>query len=161
MGNNFKISVNSELNIDLNQQEAQDLNVVSEANNNFHILHNNKSYKAKLMQDNFNDKKYTISLDSNIFQLEISNDLDLLIDKMGYSESSSKTLNSIFAPMPGIIIELKVNEGDPVKEGEPLFILEAMKMENAIVSPKDAIIKSLSIKVGETVEKGKLLIELE
>ena len=161
MGNNFKVGVNSELNFDFNRQEVKDLNVVSEANNNYHILHNNKSYKVKLIHANFNDKKYTISLDSNIFQLEISNDLDLLIDKMGYSKSSSKTLNSIFAPMPGIIIDIKVKEGDHVKEGDSLFILEAMKMENAIVSPKDTVIKSLFIKVGDAVEKGKLLIELE
>ncbi len=161
MGNNFKVSVNSELNFNFNQQDVKNLNVVSEATGNFHILHNNKSYKVKLIHDNFNDKKYTISLDSNIFQLEISDDLDLLIDKMGYSKSSSKTLNSIFAPMPGIIIDIKAKEGDSVKEGDSLFILEAMKMENAIVSPKDTVIKSLFIKVGDAVEKGKLLIELE
>lgn len=161
MSNDFKVKVNGKHSFNFNQQEAQSLDVISETNTNFHILYNNKSYKTKLIQDNFNAKKYTISINSNIFHLEISDELDLLINEMGYSESSSKTLNSVFAPMPGIIIDLKIKEGDTVNEGDTLFILEAMKMENAIVCPKNSKVKSVSIKVGDAVEKGKLLIELE
>ena len=70
-------------------------------------------------------------------------------------------MNFIKAPMPGIIIGWKVKEGDIVKEGDTLLILEAMKMENAISCPKDATVKSVHAKKGDTVEKNKLLIELE
>ena len=87
--------------------------------------------------------------------------MDLLIDEMGYSKASMKSLNSVFAPMPGVIIDSKIQEGDFVKEGDSLFILEAMKMENAIICSKDAYIKHVSYKVGDAVEKGKLLIEFE
>lgn len=161
MSNIFKVRINNKLNFNLNQRQAQDLNVVNEANSKLHILHNNKSFKAELVHRNFNEKKYTIVLNSNTYQIEISNALDLLIDEMGYSMSSSKTLNFINAPMPGIIIDLKIKEGDFLKEGDTLFVLEAMKMENAISCPKDATIKSIFIKIGDAVEKGKLLIELE
>jgi len=161
MQGKFSVKVNQSYNYLLVDEEINELNVVSESNHEYHILHNNKSFKAELIHRNFNEKKYTIVLNSNTYQIEISNALDLLIDEMGYSMSSSKTLNFINAPMPGIIIGLKIKEGDFLKEGDTLFVLEAMKMENAISCPKDATIKSIFIKIGDAVEKGKLLIELE
>jgi len=78
---------------------------------------------------------------------------------MGYAVRSTKTVDSIKAPMPGIIIDLKVEKGQTVKEGDTLLILEAMKMENAIVCPKDTTIKEIYTSVGETVDKNKLLID--
>lgn len=157
----FKVNVNKTLNFELNKQQTKGLNVVSEANSKYHILQNNQSFKAELVHSNFNKKEYTISLNSNTYQIKIVSDLDLLIEKMGYSTGSSKKLNFINAPMPGIIIGLLVKEGDIIKEGDTLLILEAMKMENAIISEKDATIKTVSIQIGDSVEKGKLLIELD
>jgi biotin carboxyl carrier protein len=61
--------------------------------------------------------------------------------------------------MPGLIIDLRVKEGDQVKAGDPLLILEAMKMENIIKASGDSIVKSLKVKKGETVEKNQVLIE--
>ncbi|HBC04060.1 MAG TPA: acetyl-CoA carboxylase biotin carboxyl carrier protein subunit, partial [Aequorivita sp.] len=60
-----------------------------------------------------------------------------------------------------IILEVNVSEGDEVKKGDFLCVLEAMKMENTLTAPRDGIIKSVNIAKGETVDKGKLLIELE
>ena len=80
---------------------------------------------------------------------------------MGYSSGSAKVIDSIKAPMPGSIIDIKVEAGQKVKEGETLLILEAMKMENAITAPKDTIIKELFVKEGESVDKNKLLIDFE
>ena len=61
--------------------------------------------------------------------------------------------------MPGLIIDLKVKDGDQVKAGDPLLILEAMKMENIIKSPGDATVKSVKVTMGEGVEKNQVLIE--
>jgi biotin carboxyl carrier protein len=61
--------------------------------------------------------------------------------------------------MPGLIIDLKVKDGDQVKAGDPLLILEAMKMENIIKSPGDATVKSVKVRMGEGVEKNQVLIE--
>ncbi len=63
--------------------------------------------------------------------------------------------------MPGLIIEVNVVEGQEVKEGDYLCVLEAMKMENSLLSPRDGIIKSVTIAIGQTVDKGDLLIEFE
>ncbi len=63
----------------------------------------------------------------------------------------------ITAPMPGNILDVKVAVGDVVKNGTPLVILEAMKMENDIVSSVDGTIASINVKKGDTVESGSLV----
>lgn len=64
------------------------------------------------------------------------------------------------APMPGKILGIKVAPGQPVKSGDVLVVLEAMKMENEVVSPSDGIVAGLGIKEGATVETGDILVTL-
>ncbi|MBC7094877.1 acetyl-CoA carboxylase biotin carboxyl carrier protein subunit [Thermococcus sp.] len=66
----------------------------------------------------------------------------------------------ISAPMPGKILRVLVREGDQVKVGQGLLVLEAMKMENEIPSPKDGVVKRILVKEGETVDTAQPLIEL-
>lgn len=61
------------------------------------------------------------------------------------------------SPMPGTILDVKVKEGDSVKRGDVLFILEAMKMENEIMAPHDCKIVKIGVSKGESVDTGKML----
>jgi len=65
------------------------------------------------------------------------------------------------APLPGVVLDIEVEEGDEVKAGNVLLILEAMKMESEITAPIDGVVKKISTKEGETVEEAKNLIEIE
>ena len=65
---------------------------------------------------------------------------------------------SLEAPMPGIILRYLVGEGDSVKAGDSIVILEAMKMENALPSPSDGVIKKLSVSNGSRVSRGDNLV---
>jgi biotin carboxyl carrier protein len=69
--------------------------------------------------------------------------------------------NDIHSFIPGTIIEISVNEGDIVNEGDPLLILEAMKMRNRIEMPFTAKIKKINVTVGSRIPKETLMIELE
>ena len=160
MKKNFKVNVNKTSTFDLNIKNIEDFDVVKLEESKYHILNNNKAVIAEQINKDFNSKQYTISVNSNTYQVKNNNPLDQLIKELGFSLGNTKKLNDIKAPMPGIIIGIEVKEGDKIKEGDTLLILEAMKMENAITCPKDAIIKSVKVKTGDTVEKGKLLIEL-
>jgi biotin carboxyl carrier protein len=64
------------------------------------------------------------------------------------------------SPLPGVIISMKTKEGDAVKAGDVLLIMEAMKMENNIVAPCDGTVKSLKVKEGDNVLEGDDLIEI-
>ena len=63
--------------------------------------------------------------------------------------------------IPGTILEIFVKEGDIVKEGDPLLILEAMKMQNRIQMPFTARIKKINVEVGVRIPKDSLMLELE
>ncbi|HIW73936.1 MAG TPA: biotin/lipoyl-binding protein [Firmicutes bacterium] len=72
--------------------------------------------------------------------------------------AGAETLN---APMPGTILDIKVKAGDTVEKGQVLLILEAMKMENEIMAPHDAVIAGVHVNKGDSVDSGKLLISLQ
>ncbi|MBR5844402.1 MAG: biotin/lipoyl-binding protein [Bacteroidaceae bacterium] len=68
---------------------------------------------------------------------------------------------TIKSPLPGVILNVKVNVGDAVKKGDTIMILEAMKMENAIKADRDGKIASISVKQGESVLEGAALVTIE
>jgi biotin carboxyl carrier protein len=122
---------------------------------------NHKSVTSKIIKSDFLNRTYTVKINSNLYKVEISNELDVLIKDMGLSLAASKVINDVKAPMPGMILDIMVSEGQEVKEGDNLLVLEAMKMENTILAPRDAVIKSISIAKGKTVTKNEVLIEME
>lgn len=65
---------------------------------------------------------------------------------------------TVSAPMPGNILDVKVSQGQAVKAGQTLLILEAMKMENEIQSPVDGTVASVNVTKGSTVETGAVLV---
>ena len=67
---------------------------------------------------------------------------------------------TIAAPMPGNILDVRVKPGDSVKAGDTLVVLEAMKMENEISAPQDGTIASVNVAKGDTVGSGDLLCSL-
>lgn len=69
--------------------------------------------------------------------------------------------NTVTSPMPGTILGVKVKEGDAVKAGQLVIILEAMKMENEIVAPTDGVVASVAVKEGDTVETDATLVVLK
>jgi glutaconyl-CoA/methylmalonyl-CoA decarboxylase subunit gamma len=68
---------------------------------------------------------------------------------------------NITAPMPGVVLGIKVKTGDKVEAGTIILILEAMKMENEITAPKSGIVKEITVSTGQTVSPGELLIVIE
>jgi biotin carboxyl carrier protein len=66
----------------------------------------------------------------------------------------------IVAPMPGKILRVLVNDGDIVEAGQPLIVIEAMKMETTLAAESAAVVKHVRVAAGETVDHGAVLIEL-
>lgn len=73
----------------------------------------------------------------------------------------SKDPKLVLSVIPGTIVDIFVKQGQILKMGESILILEAMKMRNVVTMPMDGKIKSLNIKKGEIIPKGSLLVEIE
>ncbi len=75
----------------------------------------------------------------------------------GGSEGNIK----VTAPMPGTVLDIKVNIGDSVSENQVVIILEAMKMENEIVSPGAGKVSSINVSKGDTVNSGDVMVTVQ
>jgi biotin carboxyl carrier protein len=68
---------------------------------------------------------------------------------------------TVRAPMPGLILDVKVAAGEKIAKNRPLVIIEAMKMENVIKAPADGVVKEVRVESGTSVEKDDILVEFE
>jgi biotin carboxyl carrier protein len=125
----------------------------------FHIIHDHKSYRTEVIRADHVTKTFVIKINNRKYTVELKDKFDLLLEKLGMNSAQGSKVNSIRAPMPGLIVDLKVKAGDSVKTGEPLLVLEAMKMENILKSAGEAVVKTVKVKKGDSVEKGQVLIE--
>ena len=161
MADTLKVKVNDSYEFDLSKDVISKLDAIRSSPDAYHILHDTISYQATFVIADFNKKTYRIKVNNNTYDVVISNTLDQLIDQMGFSVNGSAEVGAIYAPMPGLLLDISVSVGQEVKKDDPLFILEAMKMENSIVSPRDGVIKSINGNKGDAVEKDQLLVEFE
>jgi len=145
-----------------------------------------KKFKLKIQENqydvevlNVQDKSAEVEVNGVVYKVEIdknllpvsktpilvrqeavpSSDSDKAIVKTA-SPTSPKGTGTVKSPLPGVIVNCFVKVGDPVKYGDKLIILEAMKMENTINSDKEGRITAVHIKKGDSVLEGDLLIEI-
>ena len=100
-----------------------------------------------------------VKINNTSYSLDIKDKYDDLLHSLGLDSLASKKVNDIKAPMPGMVLNILVTEGQEVKKGDPILVLEAMKMENVLKSPTDGIIKKIAINKGVAVEKNQILIQ--
>jgi biotin carboxyl carrier protein len=124
----------------------------------YHVINNNGSYNAEVVSFDRDSKTAEIKVNNSIYTVIAKDQFDVLLDKMGLSSLNVVKISDIKAPMPGLVLKVLVAEGDEIKKGDSLFVLEAMKMENIIKSPADVTVKAIKIKPGDKVEKGQILI---
>ncbi|WP_096636055.1 biotin/lipoyl-containing protein [Clostridium cochlearium] len=98
-----------------------------------------------------NNKKYEVEVMDNSQKENLENE----------TKNTNEIKEPLKAPMPGTIIDIKVNIGDSVKRGDTLFILEAMKMESEIASPWDGTIKEIQVIKGASVDTNDILAVFE
>lgn len=124
----------------------------------YHIIKDNVSYSAEVISVDYQHKTVELKINGRHHHLTLKDRFDLLLDKMGMSQANVQAINEVKAPMPGLIVAIKVEPGQEVKKGDPLLILEAMKMENILKSPGDGQIKSIQVNLRDNVEKNQVLI---
>jgi biotin carboxyl carrier protein len=124
----------------------------------YHLLWEGRSYSAEVLELDAASKTVRLKLDGQRFELQAKDRFDLLLDKLGMSQAASNKINEVKAPMPGLIVDIRVEPGQTVQKGEPLLVLEAMKMENILKSPGDGVVSAVKVGLRDNVTKGQVLI---
>lgn len=133
--------------------------IISTGLGEYHLIYNNRSFNCSIIKADFTEKKLVLKMNGKKFSVEVKDKLDELLHNLGMDNVAAKKVNDIKAPMPGMVLNILVGEGQEVKKGDSLLILEAMKMENILKSPSDGIIKKVIATKGTAVEKNQLLIQ--
>src|ERR1043165_4617533 len=126
--------------------KAFEWNVAEVKNGSFHIIKDNRSYNVEVIKADMNEKSFTVSVNGNKYQLSVKDKYDELLKSLGFDNLNVSKVNEIKAPMPGLVLDVRVAEGDAVKKGDAILVLEAMKMENIIKSPTDGTVKKINVK---------------
>ena len=157
----FKINVNEQVDFEIKKEDISQLDFVKESDTTFHILKNNQSFRAEIIEANFAKKTFFLKINGTPYHIKLEDEFDQLVNQLGLSAVSTQKVSDVKAPMPGMVLEVAAEIGQEIKKGDPLLILEAMKMENVIKSVGEGVVKAIHIKQGEALEKGQLMIEME
>ncbi len=122
------------------------------------LIKDNMPYIVNVHRTN---EHYNVRIAGSHFQVMVEDERTRRVKELVKAGSGAKGEKTIKAPIPGLIVKTPVAAGGTVSAGEPLIILEAMKMENIIKAPFDCRVVSLAVKEGETVEQNKAMMKIK
>ncbi|MEE9507707.1 MAG: biotin/lipoyl-containing protein [Anaerolineales bacterium] len=123
----------------------------------YSLIVNGKSYEALVQPA---EEGLEVLLQGHLFQVSVEDERQR---RLRQSSGSTATLRGEFhfkAPMPGLIVKVRVREGQEIKKGDRLIVLESMKMQNELSSPSDGTVRNLRIKPGDNVDQNQVLLTL-
>ena len=157
----FRITANGQHEFDILPEEARNLDIIPDGDGKFHLLHEGRSFRAELVEADYAAHSYTFKINGNRYTLHISDHYERLVQELGLHAGGGEKMNTVKAPMPGLVLNIMATPGQDVQKGDPLLILEAMKMENVIKATGEGRVKVIHVQQGTAVEKGQLLVEME
>jgi biotin carboxyl carrier protein len=165
----LKVKVNgkNEHNVEFNGKELNsgtidgapfECDIIEVKKGSFHVIRDNRSFSVEVIKADPEEKSFTVSVNGNKYTLSVKDKYDDLLRSLGMDNLAGSKVNEIKAPMPGLVLDVRVSEGDQVNKGDAVLVLEAMKMENILKSPSDGVVKKVNVKKGTAVEKNQVLI---
>ena len=113
------------------------------------------------MEKSETGKELSIAINGKRQTVSVKDDFDELLHKLGMDNLNHKKMNEVKAPMPGLVLRVMVKEGDTIKTGDALLVLEAMKMENIIKATGEGVVKKVVAQIKQAVEKNQVLMVME
>jgi biotin carboxyl carrier protein len=155
----IKAIINGHSTVDVSEESKVQIHKIDASS--YHVLHGNQSHHIKILSIDRNDKKVSFKIDESPYEVMYKDEVDATIEQMGLNAIIDTGPQDCMAPMPGLVLAIKSSIGSEVQEGDPLLILEAMKMENVIKAAHPGVIKEILVVEGDKVEKGQLLVTYE
>lgn len=142
----------------LQGDQKLELDIYQIDDRHWHVLYGDRSYRVLLHQIDAAKHEVTLGINGKKTKIHLRSRLERLLKELGLENALEVKVESIQAPMPGLIHSIIAREGDIIKKGDPLLILEAMKMENVIKAPADVIVEKIHVKEKDAVDKNALLM---
>src|SRR5690554_1232889 len=124
------------------------VDVARVSDNTYSLIYEGKSFTGEIIRIDPRRRVVVIRINGKSYEAKIKDRFDLLLEKMGIGTNDASRLNVVRAPMPGLIVDMKVKAGDTVAERDPLLVLEAMKMENVLRAPGTGVVKAVHVAKG-------------
>ena len=156
----FKAIIDEQI-FSFEKKEALELDVIQIDDRKYHLVYHGQSYSIEIVELDLSSQSVYLIVDRHPIEIYIQDERMELIKELGFDLEAKKKVDEILAPMPGLVVDVMVKVGDQVKEGDPILILEAMKMENIINAPADALIEEIFISKEDKVEKSEKLVQLK
>lgn len=124
----------------------------------FSLLIDNQSFEAVV---ELRGDRYHVLMRGDLYEVEVTDERAqrLLQAKVDFQSQSGESI--IRAPMPGLVVAVPVSEGEEVKKGQTVIILESMKMQNELKATRDGVIGGVSVQPGESVEQNRVLVRIQ
>ena len=145
----------------IDPEDLTTLNAYAPAPDRLHLLVDDRSHHAELLAVDLTSKTVRLKLNGRAYAVTLRDEVDQLVDRLGFSSVTTVKSKNAIAPMPGLVLEILVSAGQEVSAGTPLIILEAMKMENVLKAEGDGTVRTVEVSQGEAVEKKQLLLTIE
>ncbi|HEU4554316.1 MAG TPA: biotin/lipoyl-containing protein [Chitinophaga sp.] len=142
-------------------EQIVDWSAVQVPSGSYSIIMDGRSYVAQVLKIDRDAKTVTLEIAQQVYEVSVEEPIDQLLAAMGIKDALAHKVNDIKAPMPGLVLKVLVEPGQAIRKGDPVLVLEAMKMENVFKSATDAVVKAIRVNPGTAVEKGEVLIVLE
>ncbi|HEY0895883.1 MAG TPA: biotin/lipoyl-containing protein [Sphingobacteriaceae bacterium] len=161
----YKINVNDQFSFDVEDKSGitingdsftADLSRISAGT--FHLIRDHKSYTAEVSDINYQEKTCTVKVNGRPYRVSVKDQFDQLLHQLGMDQAAGQKVTDLKAPMPGLVLQVLVKEGDEIRKGDNILVLEAMKMENILKAPADCSIRSVKVVPGDKVEKNQVMI---
>ena len=134
---------------------------ISHVHNNTYLLKCGNNY-FEIVADKVNNEHFSVLLNGYHFDAVVRTALqEKAIHLLEEARTATHHQFEVKAPMPGMILKVKKQDGDTILQGESIIILEAMKMENDLRAPASGTITGISVEEGNAVEKGAILFSIE
>jgi biotin carboxyl carrier protein len=127
----------------------------------FHIIHNLKSYTAEVVSYNRDEHNVLVKVNGNKYTVTVKDEMDELLHKLGMDTADSLKASDVKAPMPGLVLDVKVIMGQKINKGDAILVLEAMKMENVLKASAAGTVMKISVAKGDKVEKNQIMMVIE
>ncbi len=141
--------------------EALDLRVTVLKPHHLEVVFKHKTYQVEVREVDLLKKTVSFRMGGRKYEVLVQDKYDELLKQLGMERGAGAQAKELKAPMPGKVLSLEVANGASVAEGDPLLILEAMKMENVIKSPREGVVHSIHVDTNQVVEKNEILISFE